>query len=317
MAKIVNPTNGAVPVPLLIEDKHLLALDEVFDDFVKDKQGKDEQEEEVSEIGEPRSKTRTRPRRSVVFYLSGGRTVRAQRFAEAMTQPHVSGEEPIGFRADIAIGRIEASVSLSKLSRHLLVQPVSATEFQVVGEAPQLRFTVEPSDNQFGQELFGALENWAAEFFPSTWAWTWSRLKFLCPFLLMVFWVFTAVFWDAAGGIPSSTSPDYRREAHMLLQQGINENNQRKAIELLLAITSAYSPERHIWKFGRTYWIIFVAGTVMLGMLSFCPTVVIGVWKGKQKLTRWRWWMKTVSVTIPSGVITIVLLPKLSSKIWP
>ena len=30
MAKIVNPTNGAVGAPLLIKDTHLFALDRIF-----------------------------------------------------------------------------------------------------------------------------------------------------------------------------------------------------------------------------------------------------------------------------------------------
>ena len=252
-------------------------------------------------------------RRSVVFYLSGGRTVRAERFAQAMNLPHVSGEEPLGFRADIAIGKVVSWVSLNKLTR-LLVQPVSETQFRAVGEVPQLKFIVEPSDSQFGQELFGALENWAAEFAPSTWERTWSKLKLPSLLLLQVPWISTAFFWGIAGGIPwSSGTVDYRREAHALLEQGINENNERKAIEVLLAITSQYEPGSHIRKFGRTYWGIFVAGTAVLGMLWFCQTVVIGVWKSKQKLTRWRWWMRTVSVTVPAVVITGVLLPKVLS----
>jgi len=36
VAKIVNPTNGAVGAPLLIKDTHLFALDRIFDDFVED-----------------------------------------------------------------------------------------------------------------------------------------------------------------------------------------------------------------------------------------------------------------------------------------
>jgi len=163
-----------------------------------------------------------------------------------MNLPHVSGEEPLGFRADVAIGRVESSVSLSNLTR-LVVQSVPAAQFQAVWEVPQLKFTVEPSDSQPGQQLFGALENWAAEFAPSTWERTWSRLKPFPRILLAVLWVSTAFFLSTEGGIPWSFSTiDYQREAHILLEQGINENNQRKAIEVLLAITSHYEPGTYI-----------------------------------------------------------------------
>jgi len=40
------------------------------------------------------------------------------------------------------------------------------------------------------------------------------------------------------------------------------------------------------WTPGRTYWPRYVLGAVILFMLSCSPSIVIGIWKGRLKLTR-------------------------------
>jgi hypothetical protein len=142
MAKIVNPTNGAVGAPLLIEDTHLFALDKVFDDFIKDRTGEGEESAGDAEAAHPRG--RARRQRSVIIYLSAGRTVKSDTFSDAIKQPHVRNEEPLGFRAHLEFGQVKASVTLTKLPRNP-VQPSTPAQFQTVLPQP-LEFSVEPSD---------------------------------------------------------------------------------------------------------------------------------------------------------------------------
>ena len=297
MAQLVTPTSGSVDVPLLIEETNLLALDKVFDDFVEEHMAGGKHEVV----------------RAVVIYLSAGRTVKSERFADAIKQPHVVTEEPLGFRAHLQADRIAASVNLTKLAQNV-IQPVSSTQFQVISKSPQLEFNVEPSESPLAQDLFGALQNWAADFAPSTLLRQWYRFKVLTIVLLALWLAMGLIFGFFNVGVSNAS---YKEQAHKILQEGINESNQRKAIELILAIDSDYPPQAEtlLWgsKPGRKYWSFFVSGATVLLALSICPSVVIGIWSGKRKLTRWRNWMKWIFVTVPGAVFLAAVLPRILS----
>jgi hypothetical protein len=307
MARIINPTSGVVVSPLLIKETHLLALDKVFDDFIEDRRS-----EEVDVAG-THPKTVNRHKRSVTIYLAAGRTVKSDRFADAIKQPHVGTEEPLGFRAYLEIGRVKASVSLTKLARNV-VQPLSPTQFQVQQEPPNLLFNVEPSDHQAAPELFGALQNWAVDFAPSALLRAWARYR-PAFIILLVVWLFVGALIPISAHVrvTSDDYVDYRDEARKILHEGVNENNQRRAIEIILAIASHNRPEvqSSTWSPRRTYWSRYVLGALILLMLSCCPSVVIGIWNGKQKLERWRLWMKWVVAGAPGTLFLTVLWPKI------
>jgi hypothetical protein len=312
VARIITPTSGVVLSPLLIEEAHLLALDKVFDDFVEERK-----KDEAVDANTP-PKTTNRHKRSVTIYLAAGRTVKSDRFADAIRQPHVTTEEPLGFRAHLELGRITASVSLTKLARNV-VQPLSPTQFRVEQELPKLEINVEPSDLQSAPELFGALQNWAADFAPSASLRAWARYRPVFV-VLLIFWLMLggALPFLAHHHVPTDDYVDYRAEARQILREGVNEKNQRKALEIILAI-AAYNPpddaQRFNWTPGRAYWPRYALGAVILFMLSCCPSVVIGIWKGKQKLARWRLWTRLVVVTAPGTLFLTVLWPRILSLV--
>jgi hypothetical protein len=310
VAKIVNPTNGAVGPPLLIEDTHLFALDKVFDDFIKDRTRDGGETADDAEGAHPR--VRARRQRSVIIYLSAGRTVKSDSFSDAIKQPHVRNEEPLGFRAHLEFGQVKASVTLTKLSRNL-VQPVTPTQFQVVWQPLQIEFNVEPSDLSAAEELFGALENWAADFAPSRLMRTWLKYRPAFVVLFAAGLIFGLLF-GFLGVVPEPGPNDtYHQQAHKLLRDGVNEKNERKAIELLLAIESKFPLESSsgVWRPLRTYWGVVIATELAFAMLSFCPTIVIGVWDGKRKLSRWKAWIRTVTYSVPALVFTTILWPQI------
>ena len=309
MARILQPTNGVVVSPLLIQETHLLALDKIFDDFVEDRKSEDEQAAATN------STVASRHKRSITIYLSAGRTVKSDHFADAIKQLPVSTEEPLGFRAHLEIGRVTASVSLTKLARNV-VKPVSPTQFRVEQESPKLDFNVEPNDHSSAPELFGALQNWAGDLESSASLRLWTRYKPMFMILLTV--------WLFLGGIlpwlSSRTFPDsrrdysgYRDEAQKILREGVNEKNQRRAIEIILAVATDNPPEEKgfNWTPGRAYWPRYVLGAVILFMLSCSPSVVIGIWKGKLHLKRWQFWMKWVAFSAPSILFLTIVWPKL------
>jgi hypothetical protein len=294
MAQIVIPTNGSVGAPLLIEEKHLVALDKVLEDFVAERKRTKKGDFE----------------RSVVIYLTAGRTVKAESFADAIKQPHVTNEEPLGFRASVEGDEIKATVSLTKLALATR-KTINPNQTQTVQLTPQLEFNVEPSEKEAAQELFGALQNWAAEFAPSDGLRMWARFRLLFASLLLIWIVLVALL----GTFRFPISNDYQDQAFQILQKGVNEDNQRKAIEVILGIVSKnQSPESKAvfnTRPGKRYWSVAIGVAFALFCLSLCPSIVIGIWKGKRTLDRWRVWIRFILVTIPGILLGSILIPRL------
>jgi hypothetical protein len=98
VAKISYPTESTVSRPLLIEAKHLAALDVVFEEFLRSQETQAAPEAEDEGIRR-KSERRRQPVRSVAVYLSGGRTIKSDSFNDVIKLPHVSGEVALGFTA--------------------------------------------------------------------------------------------------------------------------------------------------------------------------------------------------------------------------
>jgi hypothetical protein len=294
VARIVHPTNASVAPPLLIEEGQLLALDKVLDDFIEDR--------------EDRSTERTK--RSVILYLSAGRTVKSTRFGDAIKQPNIGTEEPLGFRVQLEFGRMKATISLTKLVRNV-VQPTSPTQFQVVQESQKLDFSVEPSDHQAAPELFGLIENWATDLAPSAMMRNWVKYRpgFV---ILLVCWLFCGWLYPHVN-TKGTVADQYRDEAARILNDGITEKNERRALEMVLAIQADIPPPPgHIsWRPTRAYWGRYGLGAVILLVLSCSPTVVIGVWKGKATLRAWHRWNRFVLFSVPGTMFLTLIWPKI------
>jgi hypothetical protein len=311
MAHLSYPTELTIPSPLLIEQRHLTELDTVLDQYSGPL--RDEQEQKIQgriERALSRRQSNTdlpdvvrqkieseiradyeRERRAVAVYLSGGRTLAANRFDEAINQPHLTNELPVGFRCDLEIGQVEASITLR--SRW----------------ASGVDVTARPNNSAPAQELFGALENWASEIRPPEWQRLWLKVSWFTRFLLF-FWILLGLPFMLFG-VEREAKDVYQPEARQLLQQGVNPNNQQRAIELTLAIISEAGTKTDIFRPGLRGWGFWVVGFLFLMALSICPEVVIGVWKGKQRLRFWRFWITTVWVSIPALIITSVIWPRL------
>lgn len=227
-------------------------------------------------------------------------------------QPHVITEEAVGFMAQLEKGEIQAVVKLTKLNQ-TVIQPISTTQFQTVQQWPQLEFSVQPSESRLAQELFGALQNWAADFAPSSWKRLWWRYRFLFAILLVFWLVFGFLIGIFDVRMPTHT---YVEQAHKIVADGVTDSNEHKAIELILALESHDEGDTKSvmqGKPGRRYWAVVAGVAFALGSLIFCPTVVIGIWKGKSKLNRWRVWTKWIFVTVPGVVFLTILWPRILS----
>jgi hypothetical protein len=311
MAQLSYPTELTISAPILVDQTHLTSLDTVLDQYTE--RLRDEQEARIQtrieralrrrsddqiSSGEDRKQIESevraeyeRERRGVALYLSGGSTLTANRFEEAINQPHLTRELPVGFRCDFEIGQVEASISLR-----------SRWE-SAIG------ITVRPNTSIAAQELFGALENWASEIRPPHWQRLWLAASMWIRFLLF-FWVVLGLPFMFFG-VEQDAKDVYQPEAKQLLQQGVNANNEQKAIELTLAIISGAGSKSSWFRPGIQGWGFWIAGLALLVGLSVRPEAVIGIWEGKRRLKFWRLWIRTVWVSIPVLILRSVIWPRL------
>jgi hypothetical protein len=318
MAKLSHPTNRQVPSPLLIDGKQLEALDEIIDRYeirlrsLRDKVIEEATEREIQKRLKRRQLTEEqveaeRPRireftvsfsprlntesRSVKIYLTRGREIQAQRFSEAVNQPVGEQEVPVGFALFLTLGNVRASVRLrDELWRR------------------ELSVDAEPNELEVVQELFGALSNWASDVEAPRWQQKWLSARAWFGGIL-IFWLFFGLLFIPIVSWMSAGQHAARVEARKLLANGLNANNQQRALELLLAIESDYDYGARSSRLGIRYWSYVAIGTSALICAFICPQVCIGLWGGKQRLKRWRAWITAVAVTIPILLIGSAALP--------
>jgi hypothetical protein len=315
MAKVSVPTSTEIKGPLLIDAAQLEVLDEIIDQYLDrmreyknkmvDEQASQRGRDAVSkgwvkadratsyETEERRdlfSSYTFRERRSFSLYLTRGREIQAHRFSEAASQPVGDQETVLGFSSYVKVGEVEANIRLrSSISAGISID-------------------VEPNHVEVAQELFGALSNWANDVEAPRWQQRWLQLKDLAAALLFFALIFGFVLvplfnWGGAGKSASVA------EARKLLTSGIDSSNERRAISLLLAIASDYDPGVPAPSLGSRYWGYLLLSCVILLIGTSCPSVSIGLWKGKRRLRATRAWIRTVTVALPTILASTLLVP--------
>jgi hypothetical protein len=314
VARVSVPTERDVQGPLLIDSNQLDALDKIIDHHVgKLAKLKEDQLDEWTEetlqdelksgvlkeegIDKRRPKIRDRIRnslsrrdsRSATIYLARGKEVQADRFSDVMSQPVGQDELPLGFRMSVRVGEVRADVETSRILENLSID-------------------VNPNDVEAAQELFGALSNWASDIEASRWQQNWLKIRFAILLILSV-WLFMGLIVVPLALINNAGTDAAKAEAHKLLAAGVNQDNEKRALELILAIQSEYDPGVRAQPLGVRYWSYFCVGALALLVASICPKISIGVWGGKPRLKRWRSWITTVAVTIPVLIAGSFILP--------
>jgi hypothetical protein len=319
MAKVSYPTEARIPLPLLVTEDQLKRLDQILDQshvklrLERDRQLEADIDEDIADdlrrerikkqeiTSEYREKLKKQSllrsswreeERAVTISLTRGRQVTVESFAEAESQAISQDEVPLGFVCRLNVGPAGLHVSLNGRW------------------SEDLRIEVKPNHGEAAQEVFGALVNWANDVRAPKWQRRWHQLQFasvmlLALIVLLGMILFPLITWGQ--GVQESNREEARK---LLAQGGINPANEARALELILAIESDFEPAGSQRRLpGTRYWAyISLAGAFLL-IVAIRPTRAIGLWKGKEKLKREKLWIRIVSVTIPTLLVTTVLLP--------
>src|SRR5258706_1711545 len=106
-------------------------------------------------------------------------------------------------------------------------------------------------------------------------------------------------------------------QARELLKSGVNASNDKKALEILLAIESGYeappSPPSSSPRISRRSTALVIGTFLCCLIFSFPPRSVLGIGRGEKVLQRWNWWLKFISVSVPGYLASIYLWPRLAA----
>ncbi len=219
--------------------------------------------------------------------LGPGRTYVTDSLTQAMRDPAILGETPLALRLDLECGEVHA-------------------EFMVDGYDGNLDINVGPQGNAEAQELYSALRQWAMKWQAPFWQRVWHK-HFGLQWGIWIVAILIAIFSILV--ISPSPREEARSKVKILLENGISEEEIYKAIELLLILESNVS-ESQLGTIAPS-WLkaLFWGGLILCIILSVKPKIVIGIGKGIERLKFWKWWLRSVSVTLPSVLLGTFLWP--------
>lgn len=230
-------------------------------------------------------------RELVIFFDKDKRKMKVEKFEDALRESTLMDEVPTRFEAKLECGEIRCEVGLSKY---------------LTGN---LDIRVSPEHISEARELFVSLLGWAKANRPPKWQRLWRTLNGF----QWILWL--AVVWVGFVAISDSSKTPYKQEASALLQKGVSPENQLRAIEILLALQSDYSPPGQEMKTPAWLKLLFFGGLITCIVTSIAPKTVLGIGKGEDKIRFWRWWIRFVFYLVPGFLFLNVIWPMLHARI--
>ena len=271
MAEIIRKTEATFFGPWLLDSAALAALDEIIDEqWLRLEAHKREQIEEAMRQARERSPdTRTvddkdiRRRaenddryqgdgRMIVLTLSSGNKVRVNSFREAADDVNCQDHEVTKLEVRLYCGGIRGD----------LVVPVLTPN-----KGPGLSLVTLPEASERADELFVRLRKWAEQYKP-------DLFRQMCGMGPLGAWATFGIFLMLLAMIGFSTGTIYetstwKDEVRELLANGVNPDNQGRALELLLQKVAS-RPEEGA-KLNLPTW--FVIGAAILAVFATLFTI--------------------------------------------
>jgi hypothetical protein len=226
----------------------------------------------------------TESRELVIFFDKDRRKMKVEKFEDALRESTLMDEVPTRFEAKLECGEIRCDVGLSKYLGTLDIR-------------------VSPEHISEARELFVSLLGWAKANRPPKWQQLWPTFNGL----QWILWI--AVLLISFGVVSDSAKTAYKQEASALLQKGVSQENQLRAIEILLALQSEYSPPSRGGSLPGWLKLLFFGGLITCIVTSFAPKTILGIGKGEDKIRFWRRWLRFVFYLVPSFIFLNVVWP--------
>ncbi len=167
-----------------------------------------------------------------------------------------------------------------------------------------LEYAVECIDEKTKDEIKYEIDNWIEEIKPSKLKQFWSN--YLSSSLILIGIIYFMILFGNLFESPKSTYKEILKiKADSLINNGITNNNQNQAIDLILKLQSEYIPAKINEKRNIQPKILklLIISTLCFFVLFIAPKTTIGLGKNKQKLKFYKFWVKFVFIFIPSVII--------------
>jgi hypothetical protein len=314
MGQFVYSTRLSFSAPVLIDRESL----EVLDKIVTDEEQKlvAANEREIQQVSELNYQKKNRPsswkleeyieeqkstypfsrreKRFVVSFL-GGKRFDGQSLTEILRQPEVEKDVPVGFSYKLTVGSFEAEIETSRRDH-------------------ELNIVTSPEHSSASRELFASLQSWANKVKAPAWQ------MLLCRFGSYAWVLFLLLFCFSAPALVEQAKDTrkavLREQAFQILTNGLKQDQQLKAVELILAFESGFEPPHPLKKeilLSRTFWLIFFLSLAVCVIVSIRPTVEIGIGRGQARIKLWRRWLTVAFLSLPTWVVGTFFMPKIDA----
>lgn len=294
MATFIYTNEFQANGPWLVDREELLELDRRIGEVMNRLQNKAAAETLLAVQPDDRPQRAPAFRREVTLKLSGNHELKAASFADAEGHPELLQRTAIGFNLVAQTERSKIEIELER-----------SDPFH------EFRVSATPADDEGANELFTAVIGWAARVGPPFWLRHWNM--FVAMFAPVVYFVVAGMLVRAS----ATDSPNpYREQAVALLRTGINQNNQAKAIEVLLALESGGATQQVVTpKISTRMSVVLIAGALAALMLTIFPRTTVGIGRGERVVKRWRAWTRFVVVLVPTFVFANLIWPLVQALI--
>jgi|SRR5580658_6773156 hypothetical protein len=306
MAHLQYPTSASVNPPLFLSKEKLLELDKIIADHLPQIEAENERYIEAdfekyygSSVGASPEKAkkyleerRQERKISLTLHFKNGTELHANSFREAARHTEINSAPAEGFALSIAHSPVQVNIRTSDRKSEMTI-------------------SASPSDSPVVTGLFGDLRNWAQTVAPKPWQRAWVSTGHMLDMFVWMAWVVVALLVF----LPSKQDESklyFQSQARELLKSGVNASNEKKALEILLAMESGYeAPPSSSPPISRRSIALVIGVFFSCLIFSFPPRSVLGIGRGEKLLARWNRWLKFISVSVPGYLASIYLWPKI------
>lgn len=251
---------------------------ELFQKFLKDR------EKSI------RESFKFRNSKSISVKLKKNRSLNVDTFEEALQNADLKNEIPIGFEVELSAGNNKSKIEID----------------QFIG---QLKIEVSPN-NESNRDAFYKIQRWFDQYKPNYFLRNWSIIYLITIFMSLVFGLLLMF------SLPSPKSV-YVEEAKQLLQDGLTQDEQIKAIEILLALQTGNDKKMND-SYKIPSWVIFLALLYLISVIIFFfyPKSILGIGKGRDKIKNWQLWLKFLFWLYISLIGLTILAPYMSNFVF-
>lgn len=171
----------------------------------------------------------------------------------------------------------------------------------------ELQTRISTNEDSSANDINYILNKWIRKNKPKEIVQVWSSLfpAIIIPFLFV--FLLLSIFLTETD--EKSYEEKIKRDGIELLENGINESEITKAIEIILKIQTDYVPDDYVNEssLNSTIMKFWMYGLICIALLAISPKTILGLGKNKKLASHYKMWIRFVTVLIPLTIFSLIL----------